>query len=257
MNLKEIFRIQNVLKKNGYFDISRIANEIYEYSTLNNIPIDSILKRISNQEPWEYIRGFTEFRGRTFLVTKNTLIPRVESEQLVDIAMELIEKENIKKVVDVGTGSGCLIISIAEEVEKEDIEYIGVDISKEALKVAEKNDRKNKVVFKQQDLVNEDDLEDNTLIVANLPYIPTGMYEKLDRSVKDFEPKLALDGGEDGLKYYKKLIELITNSGKKILLLIEIEPSTLEDLERYLEDTPIKIFRDYRSQKRFVLLHFS
>ena len=257
MNLKEIFRIQNVLKESGYFDISRIAKEIYEYSTLNNIPLDSILERISNQEPWEYIRGFTEFRGKNFLVTKDTLIPRIESEQLVDIAMELVEKENVKKVIDVGTGSGCLIISIAEEVNKDDIEYIGVDISKEALKVAEKNDRKNKVIFKQQDLINENDLEDSTLIVANLPYIPTGMYEKLERSVKDFEPKLALDGGEDGLKYYKRLVELITNSEKKILLLIEIEPSTLEDLKQYLEDTPIKIFRDYRSKERFVLLHFS
>ena len=257
MNLKEIFRIQNVLKESGYFDISRIAKEIYEYSTLNNIPLDSILERISNQEPWEYIRGFTEFRGKNFLVTKDTLIPRIESEQLVDIAMDLIEKKDIKKVIDVGTGSGCLIISIAEEVNKDDIEYIGVDISKEALKVAEKNDRKNKVIFKQQDLINENDLEDSTLIVANLPYIPTGMYEKLERSVKDFEPKLALDGGEDGLLYYKKLVELITNSEKKILLLIEIEPSTLEDLKRYLEDTPIKIFRDYRSKERFVLLHFS
>jgi len=257
MNLKEIFRIQNVLKESGYFDISRIAKEIYEYSTLHNIPLDSILKRISNLEPWEYIRGFTEFRGKNFLVTKDTLIPRIESEQLVDIAMELVEKENVKKVIDVGTGSGCLIISIAEETNKEDVEYIGVDISKETLKVAEKNDRKSTVVFKQQDLIHEDDLEDSTLIVANLPYIPTGMYEKLERSVKDFEPKLALDGGEDGLLYYKKLVQLITNSEKKILLLIEIEPSTLEDLKQYLEDTPIKIFRDYRSKERFVLLHFS
>ena len=112
MDLKEIFRIERCLEASGYFDVSRIAREIYNFSLEKNISIESILERISTQEPWEYIQGFVEFRNRRFVVTKDTLIPRVESEQMVDIAVDLIGRKEIEKVIDIGTGSGCIIIYI-------------------------------------------------------------------------------------------------------------------------------------------------
>lgn len=257
MNLKDIFKIQEVLKKAGYYDISRISNEIYTYSTQNNIPLESILERISSYEPWEYIQGFTEFRGSKFFVTKDTLIPRIESEQLVDIALNLIQKKKIGKIIDVGSGSGCIIISIAEECKEKNVRFVGIDISKKALHIAAKNDRNKKVEFIHQNLIKRSDLEEKTLVVANLPYIPTNMYEDLDRSVKDFEPKVALDGGVDGLCYYKKLIDIIQKSKKDIWLLIEIEPSTLKNLTRYTKDIPLKMIEDYREKKRFALFHLS
>lgn len=257
MNLKILFHIQEVLKETGYFDISRIANEIYTYSIEKNIPLNLILERISNQEPWEYIQGFVDFRGRKFLVTKDTLIPRIESEQLVDIAKDLILKNDIKTVIDLGTGSGCLIISIAHEIENQLITFVGIDISQAALNIAKKNGSTGKIYFYKKDLICKEELEDNTLIVANLPYIPTKMYEELDRSVKEYEPRLALDGGSDGLLYYKRLIEQIRLSKKEIFLLIEIEPSTLTELTQATNNIPFEVFKDFRKRNRFVLFNFS
>lgn len=257
MNLKQLFHIQEVLKESGYFDISRIANEIYNYSVERDIPLDSILERIKNQEPWEHIQGFTEFRGRKFLVTKDTLIPRIESEQLVDLAKDLISKNSIKTVIDIGTGSGCLIISIANEIEENDIHFIGTDISEKALHIAKKNDSTGRINFYKKDLIRKEDLEDNTLIVANLPYIPTKMYEELEKSVKEYEPQLALDGGKDGLLYYTRLIKEIVTSKKRVLLLIEIEPSTLNKLIEVNKNTPSEVFQDFNKRNRFVLFHFS
>ena len=84
-NLKDIFHIQEVLKASGYYDISRIAQEIYDYSVESSTPLKSILKRISDNEPWEYIKGECELRGEIFKVNTSTLIPRIESEQIIDI----------------------------------------------------------------------------------------------------------------------------------------------------------------------------
>ena len=256
MDLKEIFGIERCLEASGYFDVSRIAREIYNFSLENNISIESILERISTQEPWEYIQGFVEFKNRKFVVTKNTLIPRVESEQMVDIAVDLIGRKEIEKVIDIGTGSGCIIISIAEESKEKDISFVGVDISEEALAIARMNSDGG-ILFKQRDLIKEKDLDSNTLVVANLPYIPTAMYEGLDRSVKDFEPRIALDGGKDGLLYYRKLFKIIKDSKKDIHLIIEIEPSTKDDIVKLLKDTPFQIFKDFREKERFLLLHFT
>lgn len=257
MNLKKIFEIQETLQEAGYFDISRIANEIYTYSLEKNIPLDSILKRISEQEPWEYIKGFAEFRGKNFRVTSDTLIPRIESEQLVDISLDLIEKNDLEKVIDIGTGTGCLIISIAEECKDNNIEFVGIDISKEALDVAVSNDGNKKVEFMQQDLVRVEDLKENLLLVANLPYIPSRMYENLEKSVKDFEPKIALEAGNDGLFFYKKLLDILQEIKKNTFLLIEIEPSTLPDLMDYTKDIKKEIIKDFREKKRFALFNFS
>ena len=278
MNLKELFHIQKTLEKAGYFDISRVGNEIYSYSEENDIEIENILKRIENDEPWEYIRGYAEFRGVNFLVTKDTLIPRIETEQIVDIALDLIEKKNIpySKIIDVGTGTGCIIISLYKELKEnrekikekeknrgkdEEYTFLATDSSKKALDIAKENAQRNSIkdiFFVKKNLIDIEDLEDNALILANLPYIPTNMYMELDRSVKDFEPKKALDGGKDGLKYYKELLSIIQQSKKNIDLVVEIEPNTLKDFKKLLpKDTSLQVVKDFREKNRFLLLHFS
>jgi len=278
MNLKELFHIQKTLEKAGYFDISRVGNEIYSYSEENDIEIENILKRIENDEPWEYIRGYAEFRGFNFLVTKDTLIPRIETEQIVDIALDLIEKKNIpySKIIDVGTGTGCIIISLYKELKEnrekikekeknrgkdEEYTFLATDSSKKALDIAKENAQRNSIkdiFFVKKNLIDIEDLEDNALILANLPYIPTNMYMELDRSVKDFEPKKALDGGKDGLKYYKELLSIIQQSKKNIDLVVEIEPNTLKDFKKLLpKDTSLQVVKDFREKNRFLLLHFS
>ncbi|HQA99236.1 MAG TPA: HemK/PrmC family methyltransferase [Candidatus Dojkabacteria bacterium] len=279
MNLKKLFQIQKTLEKAGYFDISRVANEIYSYPEENDIEIEDILKRIEKDEPWEYIRGYAEFRGINFLVTKDTLIPRIETEQIVDIALDLIEKKNIpySKIIDIGTGTGCIIISLYKELKKnkEEIEekeknrgkdkeytFLATDSSSKALDIAKENAKRNSIKnisFVKKNLISIEDLENNSLILANLPYIPTNQYMELDKSVKDFEPKKALDGGQDGLKYYKELLTIIQKTQKKnIDLIVEIEPSTLTDLKKLVpENTSLKIIKDFREKNRFLLLHFA
>ena len=278
MNLKKLFQIQKTLEKAGYFDISRVANEIYSYPEENDIEIEDILKRIEKDEPWEYIRGYAEFRGINFLVTKDTLIPRIETEQIVDIALDLIKKKNIpySNIIDIGTGTGCIIISLYKELkaDKEEIEekekrnqdeeytFLATDSSSKALDIAKENAKRNSIKnisFVKKNLIDNKDLENNSLILANLPYIPTNMYMKLDRSVKDFEPKKALDGGKDGLKYYKELLTIIQKTQKKnIDLIVEIEPSTLKDFKKLApKSTSLKIIKDFREKNRFLLLHFA
>ena len=279
MNLKKLFQIQKTLEKAGYFDISRVANEIYSHSEENDIEIEDILKRIEKDEPWEYIRGYAEFRGVNFLVTKDTLIPRIETEQIVNIALDLIETKDIpySKIIDIGTGTGCIIISLYQELKenKEEIEekeknrekdeeytFLATDCSSKTLDIAKENAKRNSIKnisFVKRNLIDNKDLENNSLILANLPYIPTNMYMKLDRSVKDFEPKKALDGGKDGLKYYKELLSIIQDSKKRnIDLAVEIEPSTLKDFKKLApKSTSLKIIKDFREKNRFLLLHFA
>lgn len=263
--LKEIFSIQEVLKKNGYFDTQRIAREIIEYCEENNISPTEVLERIESSEPWEYIRGKVEFKGVDFFVNRNTLIPRVETEQLVDIAIDFLNKnKNVKTVLDVGTGSGCIIIFLAKNLcKKNNITFLGSDVNSKGLSVAKKNSAlhkvNRKVSFLKENLINTLDVKSPFLITANLPYIPTHMYYELEKSVIDFEPRVALDGGKDGLKYYKQLLKQIKTKGlekKKGALLLEIEPSTLEDFKKLLANKNHEIIKDYRGLNRFVLIHF-
>ncbi|HQC39246.1 MAG TPA: HemK/PrmC family methyltransferase [Candidatus Dojkabacteria bacterium] len=263
MDLKTLFYIQEVLKESGYYDISRISKEIFDFSQVESVELELILDRIRQQEPWEYIRGYAYFRGERYIVNRNTLIPRIETEQLVDIAISLIKENSYSKVFDIGTGTGCIIISLAKEIDNREnrISFIATDISTHALDIAKQNASNLKVKninFKSENLINKFWLSNESLIIANLPYIPSKMYQELQPSVKDYEPKIALEGGRDGLSYYKKLFSIIEKSEKEVDLLIEIEPTTLSAFKKILENKQIKkIYKDYRGKKRFLLIHFS
>lgn len=252
--LKDIFRIQEVLKACGYHDIFRIAKEVYEFSTESSTQLETVLKRISNNEPWEYIKGECEFRNKNFKVNQHTLIPRIESEQIVDIVKNKIQSSPIPftTIVDAGTGSGCLIISIAKELGNK-YKYYATDISKDALAVAKENtDSSLNIQFVNTNLIQDLDLnpDGHYFIVANLPYIPTTQYLGLDRSVKDFEPRNALDGGKNGTKYCFELIQQIKAKNLKGLLLLEIEPSTMDQFKDF---SPI-IIKDIYERERFLLI---
>jgi release factor glutamine methyltransferase len=269
-NLKELYEIQKNLKKTGYFDIPRISKEIQEYCKKENTSPIPILKRIEKNEPWEYIKGRSEFHGMKFMINKNTLIPRVETEQLIDIATNILKENNsYEYIVDVGTGSGCIIIFLAKILcKRNNIKFLATDINLKTLRVAKKNSVLHKVnekiSFSKSNLIKDVEIKGPSFIVANLPYVPTEMYKGLDKNVIDFEPRSALDGGKDGLKYYRELLEQIEEKSLrryKTTLLIEIEPSTLNGLKelvkRYDDKSHIKVFKDFRDQKRFVLIHLS
>ena len=153
--------------------------------------------------PLQYILGEQEFMGLRFRVNSHVLIPRQDTETLVEEALRRLTPG--MKVMDLCTGSGCVIISIAKNYKR--IEAYGYDISKQALATAKENARLNDVpvIFEWSNLF-ENVTEQFDMIVCNPPYIPSGLIPKLAPEVAEFEPKEALDGGENGLDYYRKII---------------------------------------------------
>lgn len=241
-NLAKIFRIQTFLHGIKYPDSYRIGRDITQYLNKNKrASEEKILRRLHDKEPWEYIKGNTEFCNNVFKVTKDTLIPRIETEQLVYDCKDIIEKEKIKNIIDVGTGTGCIIISLASLFKKTTLySFYATDISSKALNIAKKNEKdilkKERITWIRGNLINKvPDIKGNTLIIANLPYIPTKQYENLDESVKGYEPREALDGGDNGLKYYKELFVQLKN--KKIypkVIYIETEESIFKETKNLI-----------------------
>lgn len=261
--IQEIYKIQEVLKKNNYFDISRISEEIQNFSKVKNIPLEDIFKRIESEEPWEYISEETEFCNNKFLVSRDTLIPRIETEDLVEICYkEFLLNKSYLNIIDIGTGSSCIAISLYKKIGTNNINFVATDISESTLDIAKKNAKLNDIEklinFVNTDLIDSLEINSNTLLVANLPYIPTEMYKSLGRSVKGYEPRTALDGGEDGLYFYKKLLKQLEgkiHSKKNITLIVEIEPSTIDNFKRLFSKYDAETVKDFRGRERFVLIH--
>lgn len=165
---------------------------------------EAMIDRRSARVPLQQILGSQEFMGLTFRVTPDVLIPRQDTETLVEEALKVVKPG--MKVLDLCTGSGCIIVSIVHNVPE--VEGTATDISKQALLVAKENAKLNQVsvTFERSDLF------DNVtgtydVIVSNPPYIRTGEVVKLMPEVQEFEPMEALDGKEDGLYFYRKIIK--------------------------------------------------
>lgn len=163
-------------------------------------------KRANTKLPIQYIIGEAYFMGEFFKVTPDVLIPRDETEILVRKAMEFILQEDLKEVLDIGTGSGCIACTIAH---KTDATVLGVDISSDALRVALDNVTRlginNRAVFRKSDLfskVREEEKFD--MIISNPPYIPLGTI--LSDEV-NYEPRIALFADENGLRFYREIVE--------------------------------------------------
>ena len=168
---------------------------------VNELALEGLLQRRENGEPLAYILGYREFYGRRFRVDSNVLIPRHETEILVEAALE-VEKENCR-VLDIGTGSGCIAVTL--KLERPDWEVWATDISSSALQVARENAETlgADITFRHSDLLDQLDGEAFDLIVSNPPYI--GRDEALPREVKEFEPSSALFADNSGLALYEQL----------------------------------------------------
>lgn len=261
-NLQEIFKIQRFLEEINYPDAYRVAREIQTYLLSNkNVSKENLFQELKNGKPWEYIKGDTQFCNLTFKVDSNTLIPRVETEQLVYDCKDLIQKENIKNIIDVGTGSGCIIISLCNLLQSP-YSFYATDISQKALNIAKYNEKQilkqNGIKWLNTDLIKDlDNLNDPTLIIANLPYIPTEKYKKLDKSVIDYEPQLALDGGKDGLRVYEKLFKQIKSKNINVkVIYFETEASIFEEsinlVKEYFPKSKITKIKDCFNRNRFI-----
>lgn len=166
--------------------------------------IDKIVKRRTGGEPLQYILGETEFMGLLFKVDKHTLIPRADTETLVQSVAEKIQNEKVA-LLDIGTGSGCVGVSIAKFCDN--VRATLLDISEGALKKAAENAKLNDV---KVDLIRCDIMHDSVdklfdVVVSNPPYINSDVVPTLDSTVKDYEPITALDGGFDGLTFYRRI----------------------------------------------------
>ena len=173
--------------------------------------LDFARKMAQTKAPLQHLLGYWYFMGEKFIVSENTLVPREETEFLVNCAIEKINK--IKKetvqILDIGTGSGCIACMIAKNAPQ--AEVLGVDVSSDALQVALENAQKldliKKVVFRKSDIFSAlREGEKFDIIVSNPPYISENDYNNLDKLVKDFEPKSALLADDGGLEFYKKII---------------------------------------------------
>lgn len=187
--------------------------------------MDCIAKRISHV-PLQHLTGRQEFMGFSFMVNENVLIPRQDTETLVEEAL----KERASSVLDLCTGSGCIAISIAKLMQTERV--VGADISEKALEVAEANNRLlgTAVHFVKSNLF-ENLTERFDMIVSNPPYIKTEEIRLLMPEVRDHDPLIALDGKEDGLYFYKKIIkEAWKHLTEKGSLLLETGWDQAEDV---------------------------
>tara|TARA_B110000438_G_scaffold268511_1_gene284169 strand:- start:3445 stop:4317 length:873 start_codon:yes stop_codon:yes gene_type:complete len=179
------------------------------------------INRRIEKEPLQYIVGNCEFYGRKFIVNNDVFIPRPETETLINTALSILENEGCQSVVDLCTGSGCIAITLAKELNNLDVSAI--DISKEALNIALLNAKSHNVDidFEQMDILSKVYPKKIDMIVCNPPYIPINEMNTIMDDVRLYEPQVALTDGADGLLFYKRMSELaplLVNSGGHILL---------------------------------------
>lgn len=218
--------------------------------------IEDAKKQLESGIPVQYIVGNVNFYGYEFNVNKNVLIPRFETEELVNRTINYIKKyiEN-PKIVDLGTGSGCIAITLSKELN---INVAAVDISDKALEVAEYNNKKNnsKVTFYKGNMLEPLQKKYN-VIISNPPYI--SKTEEIQDIVKKNEPELALYADNDGLYYYEEILKNASNYlEEKHLIAFEIGYLQGEKIKQiamnYLPNSEILIEKDLSNKDRFVFI---
>lgn len=216
-----------------------------------------LIRKRAERVPLQYITGEQEFMGLTFHVNSNVLIPRQDTETLVEEALKVIKPG--MKVMDMCTGSACVLISILKNAH--DVEGIGYDISKQAINVAKENAKFNEVpaVFERSDLFEDVVENDFDVIVSNPPYIPTDVVATLMPEVSQFEPREALDGKGDGLYFYSKILEQCKNYMKQDgYILFEIgceQGDAVSTMMRLAGFSEVRVIKDLARNDRVVMGH--
>ena len=194
-----------------------ISNEMIE-------KIIAIESRRLNGEPISKIFKKRDFYNSTFLISNDVLDPRPETELIVEIANNFINKNEVKNILDLGTGSGCILLSILKENKM--INGLGIDLSKDAISIAKQNSKKLNLETQSNFLISNWMSSVNykyDLVVSNPPYIASEDIKKLSKSVKIYDPILSLDGGDDGLNSYRLIAsDLKRVVSKNALIIIEI-----------------------------------
>lgn len=262
--------LSHVLKKDHIFIKARPD---FKLSRAQLLKFKSLEKRRTHNEPIAYILKSQPFYGQPFMVNRHTLIPRPETEYLVDIIKkDLTNKTSKKLIIDVGTGSGCLGITLKLQIPNATV--IASDISRKALSVARKNSRslKAEAVLVQDDLLG-DGLQskihqtlkktsfDRIVLVANLPYLPTSYKKDMAPDVANYEPSTALFAGSDGLMLINKLLTQISKSKLASLIksaYLEIDPSQSKKLTKIIKKLfpswQVRVLPDLAGRPRYLVI---
>ncbi|MZR29008.1 peptide chain release factor N(5)-glutamine methyltransferase [Sneathiella litorea] len=219
---------------------------------------ETLITRRAAREPLSHLTGHREFWSLDFLVNANVLDPRADSETLIDIVLAAQKRGfNPSRILDLGTGSGCLLLTLLSEIPT--ATGVGVDVSDVALKIARENANrlglKTRVDFQRGNW--EIDLgEKFDLVISNPPYIPSGDIKDLQPEVRDFEPRLALDGGADGLDCYRDIISNIRNVLRPGgLLVFEVGIDQAKDVGQLMHDsgfTSVQFHKDIAAIERCI-----
>jgi release factor glutamine methyltransferase len=254
------------------------------------LTVDTLKRRLEG-EPIQYILGRVEFMGLEFMVVPDVFIPRPETEILVETAIRFMQdirsrkqEAGGRKILDVGTGSGCIAINLAKFLR--DAKIYATDISKEALEIAKKNALLNNVEIsffrgnlftsypeccyskklcfgipkRHKDIRDEPGARSYELIISNPPYIPTAEIENLGPELS-YEPRIALDGGEDGLDFYRRLIkESSTYLKRNGFLILEIGFNQCSAIKKLFNSVGkfeiIEVVKDYNSIDRIIVARY-
>ena len=297
-SLDKLRKAKEFLERSGIKDAGREAELIIAYCLDINrvalyrdnplipediiLKIDSLLKKRAKRQPLQYILGYTEFYGLKIKVGKGVLIPRPETELLVEEAIKVVRSQQFNpplltgnppsppfskggmggfvSILDLCTGSGCIALALAKEFP--DAQVYGTDISEIAIRYAKGNAKLNKiknVAFVKGSLFKPVKKSRNTfdLIVSNPPYIKRNDIKNLQIEIKDWEPVKALDGGEDGLDYYRAIIPEAKNYLKECgCLMFELGVSQANSVRKIAEDAGfvnISLIKDYAGINRILI----
>ena len=232
-----------------------VPREIIYSKLKENLPsnkteeLQKLVNRRAKKEPIAYILNNKEFWSTNFYVNRSVLIPRPETEVLIDLILSHINnKNNYFSILDIGTGSGCILISLLKELIS--AKGIGVDKSSKAIAIANKNSISqqvnNRATFKNLSLEEIKFDKKFDIIVSNPPYLPDVSLKNLNPDIKLYEPKIALQGGVQGVDFLCKIINLASKILKiNGLLALEIGDNQFHLLAKYLNDNRFKILNKY------------
>ncbi|MDC1312508.1 peptide chain release factor N(5)-glutamine methyltransferase [Flavobacteriaceae bacterium] len=239
------------------FEVSMSQDTVV--SETNIARFEKVLLRLKTQEPIQYILGTTEFYGLTFKVNEHTLIPRPETEELVDwVLSNLHDQDRVLDILDIGTGSGCIAISLAKNIPTARVS--GIDISEKTLEVAQENAVKNQVLvsFCKKDILETTALKNKyDVMVSNPPYVRQLEKKAMNANVLDYEPGLALFvPNEDPLLFYRKIAQLaLVSLQTRGWLYFEINEYLSKEMDVLLKDigfANIEIKKDFREVPRMI-----
>ena len=219
------------------------------------------LDRLVQFEPLQYVTEKAHFYGLEMYVNRDVLIPRPETEELVYQCLKIIEKHPaINRVIDIGTGSGCIINTIAAKTRKK-LDCYGIDVSENALLIAKRNAKSMyvDVTFKRKDILRQNDLEDLgkiDLIVSNPPYISKEESNSMSKNVLDYEPHLALFSESDPLLFYKAIASWAKSINPNSIVVCEINEHLGKETKNVFEErgyNKVEVLKDLQNKDRIII----